>query len=98
MDTKRKHHKVTLKVKCKALKELEKDRLNEDVANQLSIPGSTFATWKKSKEKIFEAFQNSTLKQQRVKTETYYSRKKRIIWKHGPNWPFYALMLRTKQY
>ena len=20
------------------------------------------------------------------------------IWKHGPNWPFYALMLRTKLY
>ena len=24
--------------------------------------------------------------------------KKQIIWKHGPNWPFYALMLRTKLY
>ena len=20
----------------------------------------------------------------------------KIVWKHGPNWPFYALMLRTK--
>ena len=26
------------------------------------------------------------------------SHKKRIVWKHGPNWPFYALMLRTKLY
>ena len=24
--------------------------------------------------------------------------KKQIVWKHGPNWPFYALMLRTKLY
>ena len=63
----RKHHKVTLKVKYEALKELEKGRPDKDVANQFSIPGSTLATWKKNKEKIFEAFQNSSLKRQRVK-------------------------------
>ena len=45
-------------VKYKALKELEKGSPNKDVANQFSIPGSTLATWKKNKEKIFEAFQN----------------------------------------
>ena len=44
MATKRKHHEVTLKVKYKALKELEKDRPNKNVANQFSIPGSTLAT------------------------------------------------------
>ena len=22
----------------------------------------------------------------------------KIVWKHRPNWPFYALMLRTKPY
>ena len=59
MATKRKHHEVILKVKYEALKELEKSRPNEDVANQFSIPGSTIATWKNNKEKIFEAFQNS---------------------------------------
>ena len=67
----RKHHKVTLKVKYEALKELEKGRPDKDVENQFSIPGSTLATWKKNKEKIFEAFQNSSLKRQRVKTRTY---------------------------
>ena len=69
--TKRKHHEVTLKVKYKALKELEKGRPNKDVANQFNIPGSTLATWKKNKEKIFEVFQNSSLKRQKVKTGTY---------------------------
>ena len=64
MATKRKHHKVTLKVKYVALKELEKGRPNKVVANQFSIPGSTHATWKNNKEKIFEAFQNSSLKRQ----------------------------------
>ena len=57
MATKSKHHEVTLKVKYEALKEVEKGRSNKDVGNQFSIPGSTFATWKKSKEKIFEAFE-----------------------------------------
>ena len=71
MAAKRKHHEVTLKVKDEALKELEKGRPNKDVANEFSIRGSTLATWKKNKEKTFEAFQNSSLKRQRVKTETY---------------------------
>ena len=62
---------MTLKVKYEALKELEKGRPNKGVANQFSIPGSTLATWKNNKEKIFEAFQNSSLKRQRVKTGTY---------------------------
>ena len=68
--TKRKHHEVTLKVKYQALKELEKGKPKKDVSNQFSIPGSTLATWKNNKEKIFEAFQNSSLKQQRVKIGT----------------------------
>ena len=62
MTAKRKHHEVTLKVKYEALKELEKGQPNKRVANQFSIPGSTLATWKKNREKIFEAFQNSLLK------------------------------------
>ena len=71
MATKGNHHEVTLKVKYEALKELKKDRSNKDNANQVSISGSTLATQKKNKEKIFEAFQNSSLKRQRVKTGTY---------------------------
>ena len=67
MATKRKHYGVTLKVKYEALKELENGRPNKGVANQFSIPGSTLATWKKNQEKIFEAFQNLSLKRQRVK-------------------------------
>ena len=64
MATKRKHHKVTLKEKYESLKELEKGRPNKGVANQISIPSSTLATWKKKREKIFEVFQNSSLKRQ----------------------------------
>ena len=52
MATKRKHHEVTLKVKYKALKELEKGRPNKGVANQFSIPDSTLATWKKNKKSL----------------------------------------------
>ena len=64
MATKRKLHEVALKVKCEALKELEKGRCNKGVTNQFGISGSTFATGKKNKGKIFEALQNSSLKRQ----------------------------------
>ena len=66
-----KHQEVTLKVKYEALKELEKGRQNKDVANHYAIPGSTLATWKKNKEKIFDAFENSSLKRQLLKTEIH---------------------------
>ena len=71
MATKRKLHEVALKVKCEALKELEKGRRNKGVTNQFGISGSTFATWKKNKEQIFKALQNSSLKRRWVKTGTY---------------------------
>ena len=32
------------------------------------------------------------------KVNLYHSHKKQIVWKLGPNGPFYALMLRTKLY
>ena len=56
MARKRKHHEVTLKVKYEALKELEKGRPNKDFANHFSIPGSTLATWKKTKKKSLKLF------------------------------------------
>ena len=52
MTTKRKHNEVTLKVKNKALSELEKDVPEKDGVNQLSIPSSTLSTWKKKLFKI----------------------------------------------
>ena len=30
--------------------------------------------------------------------EYNHSHKRQVVWKHGPNWPFFALMLRTKLY
>ena len=54
MATKRKHHEVDLKVKYEALKELEKGRPNKGVTNQISIPGSTLATWKKKSLMLFK--------------------------------------------
>ena len=76
---KRKHHEVTLKVKYEALKKLEKGRPHKEVVNQFSIPGINLATWKKNKEKIFEASQNSSVKQQRVKTGTYEKLNKALL-------------------
>ena len=79
MATKRKHQEVTLKVKY-ALEELEKGRQNKDVANHYATPGSTPATWKKNKEKIFDAFENSSLKRQRLKTGIYEKLNEAFKW------------------
>ena len=71
MVTKRKHNEVTLKAKYEPLKDLDKNRPNKEVAIRFNISASTLATWKKKKEKIYQAFQNSSLKRQRVKVGTF---------------------------
>ena len=53
---------MTLKTNYKAMKVLDKNRPNKEVAIQLNLPGSKIATWKKNKEKTYQAFQNSPLK------------------------------------
>ena len=62
---------MTLKTIFEALKELDKNRSNQKVTTQFNVPGSKLATWKKNKEKIYQAFQNSSLTRQRVKVGTY---------------------------
>ena len=42
--TKRKHNKVTSKTKYEALKELDKNRPNKEVAIQFNVPESTLLT------------------------------------------------------
>ena len=39
-----------------AFKELKKGTTNKDVANQSNIPGSTLATWKKTKKNCLKIF------------------------------------------
>ena len=69
MATKWKHNKATLKTKYEALKELDKNRPNKEVALQFNVPGSTLLLLEKKK-KIYRAFQNLSLKWQRVKVGT----------------------------
>ena len=61
---------MTLKTKYEALKELDKNRSNKEVMIQFNVSGSTLAAWKK-KEKIHQAFQNSSLERQSVKVGTF---------------------------
>ena len=56
MATKRKHNKVTLKTKYEALKDLDKNRPNKEVAIQFNVPGSTLVTWKKTVKKSTKLF------------------------------------------
>ena len=71
MATKINHNEVTLKTKYETLKEFDKNRPNKEVAIQFNVPESTLINWKKNKEKIYQAFQNSSLKRQRVKVGIY---------------------------
>ena len=57
MATKRKYNEVTLKTK-----ELDKKRSNKEGTIQFNFAGRILATWKKNKEKIYQTFQNSSLK------------------------------------
>ena len=65
---------LTLKVKNEALKEFEKGMPSKGVAKQFSIPGSTFATWKKNKEKSLKLFKFIT---ETTKSENWNIRKVR---------------------
>ena len=67
---KRKHTEINLEQKYKALLELDKGKSNKDVAT-FGIPPNTLSNWKKSKERIFEAYRNGKAKTKRVKSDTY---------------------------
>ena len=58
MATEIKQNEVTLKAKYEPLKELDENRPHKEVSIQFNVSGSTLATWKKDKEKIYLAFHN----------------------------------------
>ena len=62
---------MTLKTNHEAMKVFDKNGPNKEVAIQFNLPGSKIATWKKNNEKTCQAFQNSSLKWQRVEVGTY---------------------------
>lgn len=76
---KRQHNEVTLKVKYDALSDLDKGISNQEVVKKYDIPASTLSTRKKNKEKIFKAFEQSSLKRQRVKTDKYEKLNKALL-------------------
>ena len=51
--------------------ELEKDKTNKEVAQLFGVPGNTLSTWKKNKDKMFQAFQQGSATTERVKVDTY---------------------------
>ena len=65
----KKHNEENLRTKYEALKEPDQNRPNKEVTIQFNVATSALATWKKN-EKIYQAFQSSSLKWQRVKVVT----------------------------
>ena len=65
------HKEHKLEIKYKALLELEKGKSNKEVAKSFGVPANTLSTWKKSKDKVFEAFQKGSATTKRLKVDTY---------------------------
>ena len=51
--------------------ELEKGKINKEVAQLFGVPANTLSTWKKNKDKIFQAFQQGSATTKRLKIDTY---------------------------
>ena len=73
----RKEHK--LEIKYKALLELKKGKSNKEVAKSFGVPANTLSTWKKSKDKVFEAFQKGSATTKRLKVDTYDQVSKAVL-------------------
>ena len=76
---KRLHVEQKLETKYKALLELEKGKSNKEVAEFFSIPPNTLSTWKKNKEKIYQAYENWIAKIKRIKQDTYEPVNKAVL-------------------
>ena len=87
------------KIKCKALKELEKGTPHKDVDSLFGVPKNTLSAWKKNKDNIFKKY-NSGLILKRVKPEKYEELKKAVhkccFILRSENVPISALMLKEK--
>ena len=59
--TKRQEENKPYKIKYKALKELKKGTLHNDVASLFGVPNNTLSTWKKNKGKIFEKYNSGLI-------------------------------------
>ena len=68
---KRLHKEQNLELKYEALLELEKGKTNKEVAQLFGLPANTLSTWKKNKDKIFQAFQQGSATTKRVNVDTY---------------------------
>ena len=76
---KRLHKEHNLEIKYKALLELEKGKSNKEVAKSFGVPANTLSTWKKIKDKVFEAFQKGSAATKRLKVDTYDQVNKAIL-------------------
>ena len=76
---KRLHKEHKLEIKYKALLELEKGKSNWEVAKSFGVPAKTLSTWKKSKDKVFEAFQKGSATTKGIKVGTYDQVNKAVL-------------------
>ena len=80
--------------------ELEKGKTNKEVAQLFGVPANTLSTWKKNKDKIFQAFQQGSATTKRLKIDTYDQVNKAVRkWFKRPgseNVPVNAVLIKEK--
>ena len=68
---KRPDKEQNLELKYKASLKLEEGKTNKEVAQLFGVQVNTLSTWKKNKDKIFQAFQQRSATTKMVKVDTY---------------------------
>ena len=78
---KRRLHNKLIGVKCKALKDLEKEMTNKDVAARYGVPKNTLSTWVKNKHKLTTSLEKKGISSSRKSTRcwSYYQIDKVVV-------------------
>ena len=67
---KRLHKEQNLEFNYKSVLELERNKTNKEFAQLLGTPANTLSTWKKNKDKLFQAFEEGSATAKKMKVDT----------------------------
>ena len=76
---KRLHKEQNLEFNYKAVLELERNKTNKEFAQLLGTPANTLSTWKKNKDKLFQAFEEGSATAKKMKVDTYDQVNKAVL-------------------